>query len=250
MSEYFFPIFILCAGEGSRLGIGAPKCFAQIAENETILDRTIRLLLTIGAHAEQIIIVICNQPEKFYKWRKESGLAINLLEIGAKEGISPQIPRGETLSGIKDVLERSPGIKEYAFVLGDVVWTESTLREFLCQTLPICFYADSKFVYGETFGIKVMPTFNKTFRELLQLEEIMSYRGIPKQFNGVQGTAWPLIHCKLGDLFWHCLHLLKVTKVMACESIKDIDFPNEFEEIKENLKQGFVWKAKNYERKQ
>ncbi len=149
-------IAIMAGGRASRMNRGVKsiditKGLMEIPTThggvETIIDRTMRLLIkteTISG-PEDVLLCVGYKADLV----KEKYPECQFLETYDPEDHS------EILPAFLRVIDQYPGENQYFFFLGDVVWSEEAMEDFLAKSYraPMVLYHDSNNSYTECFAM-------------------------------------------------------------------------------------------------
>lgn len=149
-------IIMLAGGRASRMGRGVlsidkTKGLLMLPKpgggEETVIDRTIRLLLKAGAISGPEDILMC------VGYKAELVLE-RYPECYSLETYDPDDP-SDVLPAFLEVIEAYPEESQYVFFLGDVVWSEEAMVDFISSfdKAPMVIYHGTNPYYCECFGM-------------------------------------------------------------------------------------------------
>jgi hypothetical protein len=236
-------IALMVGGRASRMGRGviSVDCTKGLMRlpvygggSETLIDRTLRLLKKIGAIVGVNDVLMCvGYKAELVTERYPEGRFLKTYD--------PDNPT-DTTAAYPLVFDAFPHEEHFIFIMGDTVWSEKALRDYLSKAhlAPLVFYHSSDAGYTDIYGTAIN---GKEGREIIhRVSRLDSIPIIPGEIRWkLQGiTRIPFKDCReeCVEQWMDQNHIPGMLRVNQCAPVKDIDWDEGHQIICQEILEG------------
>lgn len=200
------PTLIMCAGDGTRIGLDHPKCLISV-NGETLLARTVRLL---AGHDVKPFVFARREDFGFFERMRFSHFSI------------PENRGGSLTQSIAEAISHVPKSELVRVLLGDVCWSPLALSEVVrdkpSYQAPYLILREgpnkvSGKPYGEKFGIVARREFLESCSLMGTLEKV--------------GETFPGV-------------VQRAVKISEWDYTEDFDFPHDLTNLIPNIERAMA----------